>query len=187
MKTLSFDIDEVIKRKRIGSELELEHALIVDKKLRLLAKDNPELKIKRSKLRSLISDYESNHWSMKSRISNQRMEESDEAERLVWHEEVFVNNRKNIMKAKLKILNLTQQEFGKILGHNSKSYMSELMNGVRPFSLRDLIVISKLLKIDLEDLVFAEISYDERGKIEEEIKKLDNPKLKLKNKEFTFG
>lgn len=27
MKTLSFDIDEVIKRERIGSELELEHAL----------------------------------------------------------------------------------------------------------------------------------------------------------------
>lgn len=55
--------------------------------------------------------------------------------------------------------------------------MSELINGVSPFSLKDLIVINRLLKIDLTDLIPTFLSPSERIKITTRIDKLDNPKL----------
>jgi hypothetical protein len=59
MKTSAFDLDVVIKRGKIESELELEQALFADRQLRLLAKVDPSLKKKRTKLREIIGDYES--------------------------------------------------------------------------------------------------------------------------------
>lgn len=53
------------------------------------------------------------------------------------------------------------------------------MNGVSPFSLKDLIVINQLLKIDLTDLIPTFLPQSERAKIRMTIKKLNNPKLKL--------
>lgn len=187
MKTTSNGIDDLLKKGTIESELELEQALHADRQLRLLIKDNPILKKKRMELREIISSYEAENWSLNSRISKKQMEESDEAEILLEAERKFNQKRKKLIKLKLTKLNLTQQEFGQVLGHNSKSYMSELMNGISPFSLKDLIVISRLLKIDLNELVFTAISYEERRKIENTIKKLDKPKLKLDTKEFEFG
>ena len=99
----------------------------------------------------------------------------------------FIEARKKLIKAKLKRLGLNQQEFGKILGHDSKSYMSELMNGVVPFTLKDLIVISKLIKISLNKLIPTQIPDEEKSKIEKTINKLGKPKLKLDKNEFTFG
>ena len=110
-----------------------------------------------------------------------------ESELELEQQEKFIRKRKNLIKSKISKLNLTQQEFGKILGHKNKSYISELMNGVSPFSLKDLIVISRLLKKDLNDLVFTAIPFTERRKIEKTIKELDKPKLKLNTKEFAFG
>lgn len=105
---------------------------------------------------------------------------------MVEEEGQFYQKRKELIKSKLSKLNLNQQEFGRILGHTSKSYMSELMNGVSPFSLKDLILISRLLKIDLEDLVFTIIPPEERKKIERSIRKLDKLKLKLNPGEFAL-
>lgn len=84
-------------------------------------------------------------------------------------------------------LNLKQQDFGKILGHRSKSYISELMNGVTPFSLKDLIVINRLLKIDLTDLVPTFLPQSDRVKIRTTIEKLDNPKLKLSKEDLAIA
>ena len=64
--------------------------------------------------------------------------------------------------------------------------MSELMNGVSPFSLKDLIVINRLLKIDLTDLVPTFLSQIEREKIRESILKLKNPKIKLSKEDFVL-
>ena len=75
------------------------------------------------------------------------------------------------------IWNITQQELGLVLGHKSKSYMSELMNGLSPFSLRDLIVIHHVLKIDLTDLVPPFLSHEEWVRVKSSIQKLENPKL----------
>jgi hypothetical protein len=60
------------------------------------------------------------------------------------------------------------------------------MNGINPFSLRDLIVISKLLKVDLNILVPMELPEEEKVKIEQTVKELNKPKVKLDKKEFTF-
>lgn len=186
MDTTSFDIDKLLIKGKIGSEYELEHALLADRKLRLIIKKNPDLKEKRLALREIIKTYEFENWSLDSNITKTQIKLSDEAEILVDKELEFIQKRKHLIKSKLKVLNLNQQEFGQILGHNSKSYVSELINGVCPFSLKDIIIISRLLKIELDDLVFMDISYDDRKHIQKTIKKLAKPTLNLDSKEFAF-
>lgn len=181
-----FELDKILKNGQINSELQLEQATLADRKMRLLEAESQTIKRKRSKLRKLIHDYESEHWSSKSRITKRRIEESDKAEKIAESQEEFIQKRKSKIKSKLKKYGLNQQEFGKILGHRNKSYISELVNGVNPFSLKDIIVISKLLKIDLDDLVFKSISSEEQEKIVKTIESLDKPKLRLNKKEFAL-
>ncbi len=186
MKT-QFDIEEILELGEIQNELDFERALIADRKLRVLSKENPKYKTLRRKLRDLIEDYESKNWSSLSRMTDKKLKESDLAEVIAEKERQFIENRKELIKSKLKRLNLTQQDFGKILGHKSKSYMSELMNGINPFSLRDLIIINRLLKIDLTDLVPTFLPQTERTKIRSSIEKLENPKLKLSQDDFALA
>jgi len=182
-----FDINKLIKVGKIQSELELERASLAERKLKLDSKKNPKLLLKRQALRELIYTYEKENWSNRKNISVKQIEESDKAEKLVFSEIAFFENRKKLITNKLKKLGLNQQEFGKILGHNSKSYTSELMNGIVPFSLKDLIIISKLLKIDLIKLIPTQIPEADKSKIEANIKKIDKPKLKLNKEEFAFN
>ncbi|MER3374021.1 MAG: helix-turn-helix domain-containing protein [Allomuricauda sp.] len=185
MKT-QFDIKEILKIGEIQNELDLERALIADRKLRVLSKEDPKLKVVRDKLRDLIKAYEDKNWSPGSRIPEKRLKESDMAEAIAEKERLFIEKRKDLIRSKLKKYGLSQQEFGTILGHRNKSYISELMNGVSPFTLRDLIVINRLLKIDLTDLVPTFLPYGERAKIKATIQKLENPKLKLNNEDFVL-
>lgn len=185
MKT-QFDVDRILKKGKIQNELDFERALITDRKLRVLAKENPKLKTVRKKLRDLIEAYENNTWTADAEITEDKLKESDWAEQTAEKERVFIQNRKKLIKSKLKKLDLSQQDFGVILGHTSKSYMSELMNGVSPFSLKDLVVISQLLKIDLTDLVPTFLPEKERIKIKTSIKKLDNPKISLSEDDFAL-
>jgi len=186
MKT-QFDISELIDAGKIQNELDLERALIADRKLRVLSKENPKYKSVRKKLKNLIEQYENQNWSSDSKISDKRLRESDVAELVAEKERLFMQRRKELIRKKLKNLNLTQQDFGKILGHQSKSYISELMNGVSPFSLKDLIVINRLLKIDLTDLIPTFLPQSDRIKIRTTIKKLDNPKLKLSKDDLAIA
>lgn len=182
-----FSIDELLEKGVIANELELENAALVERQLRTMAKEFPEAQIKRSRIRELIIAYESKHWSKRDNITEARITESDKAEEEVQSKLEFIELRKNLIKSKLKNLELNQQEFGKILGHESKSYMSELMNGIVPFTLKDLVVISKLLKIDLDRLVPAQISEEDKTNIEKSIKKLGKPQLRLNRKDFAFA
>ena len=181
-----FDIEKLIKQGEIKSELELERALIAERKLRVLSKEDPKFKITRSKLRNLIEEYEKVFWSPESKISERKLRESDIAEVIAEKERIFIANRRNLIRSKIKRLNLNQQDFGKILGHTNKSYISELINGIRPFSLKDLVIINRVLKIDLKDLIPTFLPLDERKKITASIKKLDNPKLKLSEDDFAL-
>ncbi len=61
------------------------------------------------------------------------------------------------------------------------------MNGLSPFSLKDLIFINRLLKIELTDLVPTFLPQSERLKIRTTIKKLDNPKLKLSKDDLALA
>ncbi|GAA5225112.1 hypothetical protein GCM10025777_57430 [Membranihabitans marinus] len=186
MKT-QFDISALIGNGKIQNKLDFERALIADRKLRVLSKENPKFKSVRKQLRDLIEEYENKNWSADSNISDKKISESDVAELMAEKERLFIQRRKELIRNKLKNLNLTQQDFGKVLGHKSKSYMSELINGVSPFSLKDLIVINRILKIDLTDLVPTFLPQSDIVKIRSAIKKLDNPKLKLSKDDLAIA
>jgi hypothetical protein len=150
MKTQSYL--KIIQKGSISNELELEQALIIERKLRLLAKENPEFAESRTQLRAIIKEYEKANWSADSIISDKKIKESDTVELIAEQERKFLENRKKIIKSKLTELGINQQDLGLILGH-SKSYISELINGINPFNLKDLIIIHKLFGIKLEDLI----------------------------------
>lgn len=180
------DIDKILDSGEIKTELELERASIAERKLRVLSKKDASLKTKRKELRSLIEKYEDKHWKNTSSISESKIELSNKAESIADSESEFISKRKKLIKSKLKPLGINQQEFGKILGHDSKSYMSELMNGISPFSLKDLIIISKLLRINLNKLIPTQIDEIEKTKIEQKIKSLGNSKIRLNKEKFVI-
>jgi transcriptional regulator with XRE-family HTH domain len=176
MKTQSYL--KILNKGSISNELELEKALIVERKLRLLAKESPELADTRNKIRAIIKEYEKSNWNADSTISDKKIQESDAAEFIAEQERKFLANRKKIIKTKLTDVGINQQDLGVILGH-SKSYISELINGINPFNLKDLIIIHKLFNIKLEDLIPTTITQKESEKIKSSILKINKPKLKL--------
>jgi antitoxin component HigA of HigAB toxin-antitoxin module len=176
MKTQSYL--KILQKGSISSELELEKALIIERKLRLMMKENPELSESRNQLRTIIKEYEKLNWSRNAIISDEKIEESDSAEFIAEKERQFLANRKEIIKSKLTELGINQQDLGMILGH-SKSYISELINGVNPFNLKDLIIIHNLFNIKLEILIPTTIPQKESRRIKTSILKINKPKLKL--------
>ena len=177
---------KIIRKGSISNELELEKALIIERKLRLLVAENPEYKEIRIQLRSIIKDYEKKNWSADSVISSEKIIESDSAEFSAEIERQFLATRREIIKSKLVEFGLNQQDLGLILNH-SKSYMSELINGINPFSIKDLIIIHKLFKIKLEELIPAIIPEKETGRIKTSILKINKPKLKLGKNDLVFA
>jgi len=103
--------------------------------------------------------------------------ESDHYEMIAEQENQFLRNRKQIIRAKLKTLDLTQENLGQILGHKSKTHVSELMNGMKPFTLRDLMVINWIFGIDFKYLIPNFLSMEEQTKVRTAIQKLNKPKL----------
>ncbi len=91
-------------------------------------------------------------------------------------------NERILLEKNLKDYDMTQQDLGLILGH-PKSYMSELINGVSQFTLKDLVIIHRILGISLNILIPTFLQSETRDKIRESIKKLNKPKLGLKEKE----
>lgn len=178
-KEEQLDIKKLIREGALQNELDYERALIAERKLRLLAKKNPQFILERKELRDIIETWEQKNWSANSVISDEKIKESDLAEEIASEEMRFLNRRKKIIKEKLKGYGLTQQELGVILGHNNKSYISELMNGIIPFSMRDLIYLHRILKIELKDLIPTFLSHNERIRIKYSLEKLNNPKVKL--------
>ena len=97
-----------------------------------------------------------------------------------------MDNRKCTIKEKLDQFKITQQELGKILGHG-KTYMSELVNGVSPFTMRDLIILHRLFGIKLENLIPTIISQSDRVKIKISLTELNKPELKLGKEDLAFA
>ncbi len=79
MKEETF-LKEILKRGNISNELELEKAFVLERKLRLMAKDHPVFIEERKALRRIIKLYESANWSKSSKISDEQIELSDRAE-----------------------------------------------------------------------------------------------------------
>lgn len=145
-------IHNIQKLDSLTNELEYERATSIYLELRVLIKEDESYKPIRVHLRSLIKKYEQENWANENAITDTQIKESDLAESLVQAENEFNNNRKILIKERLKTFGLNQNDLAKILGHR-KGYMSELINGLRPFSKEDTIVINRLLKIKLDDLI----------------------------------
>ena len=174
---------KILQKGSISNELELEKALIIERKLRLMVKENPGLSVSRNQLRTIIKDYENLNWSKNSIISDEKIKESELAELIAEKERKFLTTRKETIKSKLVELGINQQDLGIILGH-SKSYISELINGINPFNLKDLIIIHNLFNIKLEGLIPTTIPQKESKRIKSSILKINNPKLKLAKEEL---
>ena len=76
MKT-QLDISKLLEIGKIQNELDFERALIADRKLRILSKEDSKYKTIRKSLRDLIETYENKNWSSDSIITNKHLKESD--------------------------------------------------------------------------------------------------------------
>lgn len=178
MKT-HFDIEKIVEKGIITNELDYDRALIADRKLRLLAKESLHFKNLRIKLRNIIESYEISEWNDIDKIDDNKLSESAKTEHIAELERLFIENRKQAIRKKLKELDLTQENLALILGHKSKSHMSELVNGIKPFTLKDLIIINRLLKINIKILIPVFLSKEDQIKIKEVVVKLNKPKVRL--------
>lgn len=186
MKT-NFDIENIVESGLISNELDYERALIADRKLRLLAKENSHFKKLRFQLRDIIEKYEQSEWSDVEQIDEHKLLESEKSERIAESERVFLEARKQSIRKKLKEFELTQENLASILGHKSKTHMSELMNGIKPFTLKDLIIINRILKIEITVLIPLFLSNEDQTKVVEAVEKLAKPKVKLTNDDLVLG
>ena len=177
------NIQEITTLERLENEYDLEKASMLDRKLRLLCKDNPDLKPLRQKVRNLISEYEDRNWSDVNNVTDKQVVESDKASFIVKQEQQFISKRKEIIRKKLKDFDMNQQDLGILLGH-PKNYMSELMNGISQFTMKDLVVIHRIFGISLKMLIPTYLQSETRDKVRESIKKLNKPKLGLRKTEL---
>lgn len=181
----NFNINTIVENGTITNQLDYERALDADKKLRLIAKSDSTMKALRGRLRDIIKEFENKHWADVNAVTVEQMMESDVAESIAELEQLFYRRRKEIIIKKIKKLGITQQEFGVILGHKSKSYTSELMNGICPFTISDLVLINQLLKIRFSDLIPTFIDAEEKKKISNSIKQI-KPNLKFSSTDFSL-
>jgi len=178
-----FSIQNLQKITSLTSELEYEKASSLFLQLRVLVKNNKSYEPIRNHLRDLIKNYEKDNWSDEDRLSKDQIKESDLAETLVEAENMFSQRRKELIKMKLKEAGLNQNDLAKILGHR-KGYMSELINGLRPFSKDDLVVINRLFKIKFEDLIPAFINQERASYINKTLASLSNNKISLTERDY---
>lgn len=177
------NIKEVENIERLENEYDLQKASLLERKLRLMTDENPNLKPIRKKLRDLIKEYEAREWADFESISDSKVEESDKAEVIVNFEQRFINKRKESIRKKLKEFDMTQQDLGTLLGH-PKSYISELINGVSQFTMKDLVIIHRIFGISLKLLIPTFLQSETRERVRESIRKLNKPKLGLKKAEL---
>jgi transcriptional regulator with XRE-family HTH domain len=177
-------INNISKLEQLKDELEFEKASSLYLKLRNQAQDDSYYSDIRKHLKLLISKYEQEHWSDESSITDEQVKESDKAEALVRAENQFNQKRKEQIRRRLKDVGLNQTDLAKILGHR-KGYMSELINGLRPFSKEDIVIINRLLKIRFEDLVPPFIKKDRADHINKALESIPKSKLRLTMRDLT--
>ena len=177
------DIKDIEKIGKLENEYDLQKASLLERKLRLMINENPALKSIRKKLRVLIKNYEDKEWSDFENISDSKIKESNKAEEIIDSEQKFINKRKETIRKRLKEFDMTQQDLGVILEH-PKSYMSELINGVSQFTLKDLVIIHRILGINLNILIPTYLQSETRDKVNESIRKLNKPKLRFEKEEL---
>lgn len=172
-----FNLDNILEINYLENELDLERAVAWQGKLRWMAKEDESLIPARRHLRRLIEDYESHNWKEET-VTDRQIAENDTAQAAVTLETNFVARRKELIRERLKKLELNQQDLATLLGH-SKGYMSELINGLRPFSKSDIFIVHKLLRIELERLMLPTIGNAALEHIQRKVTQLSNPRVRF--------
>lgn len=176
-------INNILKLNELSNEFEYEKASSLYLQLRKQEIADSSYSQIRRQLKKLMLEYEQKYWFDEYKISEAKVNESDLAEKLVQAENEFNYKRKEIIKNKLKESGLNQNDLAKILGHR-KGYMSELINGFRPFSKEDIVILNRLLKVKLEDLVPTFIKQEKAERIKNTLKSIKQSKIKLTKKDF---
>lgn len=176
-------INNILKLRNLTSEIEFERASSIYLRLRKKTKEYPSLSPVRNHLKQLIKEYEQTHWSDENQITEEQIKENDRAEDFVRNENEFFHRRKELIRQKLTEFNLNQNDLARILGHQ-KGYMSELINGLRPFSKEDIIIIHRLLKIKFEDLIPPFLPQKRATHIKNVLENLPNSNVKLKKQDL---
>jgi len=177
------DIDNILKLDALNNELEYEKAISIYGRLRWMVKEDETLKPVKEHLKFLIKQYETKHWNDDSNINEEKIKESDIAEKIISAESEFIQKRKELIKEKLKENGLSQKDLAKILGHRP-NYMSELINGMRPFSKDDIVVIHRLFGIQLKYLIPPFLKKEVASHIKHTLKELKMNKKKIKIKDI---
>ncbi len=177
------EIDNILKIDELTSELDFEQATSIQGKLRWMIEEDNSLEPVRQHLMALIEKYETEHWNNEFEITDEQVRESDLAEKIVSAEVLFVQKRKELIKGKLKESEMSQKDLGKILGHRP-NYISELINGVRPFSRDDIVVIHRLFEIEFNDLIPPFLKKEVTNHIKTILGELRNKKVRLKIKDL---
>ncbi len=173
------EIDNILKIDELNSELEFEQATSIHGKLRWMVKDDRSLEPIRKHLFVLIEKYEAKHWENESQITEEQIKESDNAEKIINAENIFIQKRKELIKSKLKENEISQKDLAKLLGHRP-NYMSELINGIRPFSRDDIVVIHRLFNIEFKELIPPFLKKEVTNHIKLTLGELKNKRVKLK-------
>ncbi len=173
------EINNILKLDKLNNELEYEKAISIYGRLRWMVKEDNSLAPIKQHLKILIKQYEETHWEDETKISAEQIKESDIAEKIVSSENDFIQKRKELIREKLRENGITQKDLAKILGHRP-NYMSELINGMRPFSRNDLIVLHRLFGLDLNDLFPPFLKTEVTNHIKQTINELKNRRTKIK-------
>lgn len=171
------DIRRILTSGRIENELDLERITLAERYLRLQEENQPDLGATIKALSNMIIEFEARCWAHESLVTDAQMEESEAAEIHAEKEYAFLWKRQKLILDKLQELSLKQKDFALLLNH-SKSYTSELLNGIRPFSTNDLKLIHLLFQIPLTDLIITIPSQETLTRLETVIDKISslNPK-----------
>jgi antitoxin component HigA of HigAB toxin-antitoxin module len=181
----NLDIDNILQIVELSDELEFEKASTLLLKLRWMIKEDESLRPIREHLRFLIRNYENKHWSNVESVTDEQISNNSKAELFVSAENTFIYERKELIKSKLKAYGLLQSDLAKILGHRD-NYMSELINGVRPFSKDDIIIIHRLLKIKLDSLISPFVKEDVAQHVRATLQTLNKAKVKFSKIDYDF-
>jgi transcriptional regulator with XRE-family HTH domain len=186
MKTNKFDLDNIMAITELNSDLEVEQASSLTAKFKWMQKEDKTLSALRKHLVSLIEKYEDEHWTDVDKITEEQVEKSDRAEWLIEQHNLFIQKRKEIIRASLKERNLKQKDLAHILGR-SVSYLSEQLNGLRQLSYNDLKILNRFFKIPLEELFDLYMEEDMRNRVKKVIKEYPDANLELNKEDLIYA
>lgn len=160
------NINDIINRGTISDELEYQRALIISNKLGLMKDKNPEKFSHKFNLISGILEKYEDYIVSNELDTDDFVMLSKHYEAIALAESSFKNERKILIKSKLKEAHINQSILAEIIGI-SPTHLSELINGVYPYTKDFCTILSRTLKIDRDKLVFPYIKKDivERAKL----------------------